>query len=136
MVDRVLERMGATVCYRGAIYKSVEQFVLLYGIKTWVVTREMLKVLKGFHYLAARRITVLTEKRRAGGEWEYPSVVKEMKSTGLHPVGVYIRRRKATIAERVACRPIYELCMEAERMPGRSRLMKWCDQDVVNKPED
>ena len=86
MVDMVLKRMGATVCYRGAIYKSVEQFVLLYGIKTWVVTREMLKVLKGFHHLAARWITVLTAKIRAGVEWEYPSVVEAMEATGLHPI--------------------------------------------------
>ena len=49
---------------------------------------------------------------------------------------MYIRRRKETIEERVACLPIYELCMEAERIPGTSRLVKWWYQDAVNEPED
>ena len=102
MVDMVLKRMGATVCYRGAIYKSVEQFVLLYGIKTWVVTREMLKVLEGFHHQAARQITEMTAKRGSGPEWEYHSLVKAMETAGLHPIGLYIRKRKEIIAEMVA----------------------------------
>ena len=41
-----------------------------------------------------------------------------IQTSGIHPIGVYIRRRKATIAERVACRSIYEVCTEAERRPG------------------
>ena len=51
------------------------------------------------------------------------SVVEAMEAVGLHPIGVYIRRRQATIAERVDCRPIYEMCTEAERMPGTVRLV-------------
>ena len=78
----------------------------------------------------------MTDKCGAGGEWEYPSVVEAMESVGIHPIRVYIRRRQATIAERVACRPIYEMCMEAERMTRTSRLVRWWDQDTVNEPED
>ena len=59
-----------------------------------------------------------------------------MKDVGIHPIGVYIRRQKATIAERVACQPIYELCIEAERIPGTSRLVLWWYQDAVNEPEE
>ena len=62
-------------------------------------------------------------KRGAGGEWEYPSVVEAMENTGIHSIGVYNRRWKSTIAERVASRPIYELCTEAERIPGTIRLV-------------
>ena len=51
------------------------QLVLFYGINIWVVTGEMLKVLEGFHHRAVQRITGMTEKRGAGGEWEYPLVV-------------------------------------------------------------
>ena len=32
---------------------------------------------------------------------------------------------QATIAENVAFRPIYELCVEAHRMPGTSRMVRW-----------
>ena len=47
-----------------------------------------------------------------------------MEATGLHPIWVYIRRRQVTISERLACRPIYELCTEAERMPGTIWLVQ------------
>ena len=136
MVVRVLERTGATVQAWGAMYKAVAQSVILYGRNIWVVTGEMLKVLEGFHYQAARRITGMTEKRGAGREWEYPLVVEAMETAGIHPIGVYISRRQATIAERVACRPIYELCMEVERMTGKRRLVRWWDQYAVNEPKE
>ena len=45
-------------------------------------------------------------------------------------------RRQDTIEKRVACHPIYGLCMEAERIPGTSRLVRWWDQDAVNEPEE
>ena len=68
MVARVLERMGETVQARGAMYKAVAQSVLLYGSKIWMLTREMLKVLSGFHHWAARWITGMTTNRWAGRE--------------------------------------------------------------------
>ena len=40
-----------------------------------------------------------------------------MESAGLHPIRVYIKRRKTTIAERVARLPVYALCMDSERIP-------------------
>ena len=78
----------------------------------------------------------MTEKYGAGREWEYPSVVGVMETAGLHPIGVYIRRRQVTISERVTCLPIYELFMEVERVPGTIRLVRWWDQDTINEPEE
>ena len=72
-------------------------------------------------------------KRGEGVEWEYPVVEEAMDSTGIHPIGVYIKRRKKAISEWVACRPVYALCTEAERMPGMSRVVCWWDQDAVNE---
>ena len=80
----------------GAMYKAVVQFVLPYRIKGWVANGDMLKVLTAFHHQAARWITGMTEKRGAGGEWEYPEVEEAMDSTGIHPIGVYIKRRQDT----------------------------------------
>ena len=136
MVARVLEKTGSTVQAQGDIYKAAVQSVILYGRESWVVTGEMLKVLEGFHHRVERRIMGLTEKYGAGGEWEYPSVVEAMEATGLHPIGEYIRRRQATIAERVYCRPIYEIYTEAERISGTSQMVRWWDQDTVNEPEE
>ena len=58
----------------------------------------MLKVLEGFPHWVMQRITGMTEKHGAGGEWEYPSVVEAMETAGIHPIGVYKRRRQAPIA--------------------------------------
>ena len=54
---------------RGEMYKAVDHLVLIYDIKSWVVTGYMLKVLTGLHHWAARRITGMMTKRGAGGEW-------------------------------------------------------------------
>ena len=75
------------------MYKAVAQSVMLYGNKSWVVNGETLKVLMAFHHQSARRITEMMEKRGAGVEWEYPSVEEAVDSVGIHPIGVYIKRR-------------------------------------------
>ena len=84
--------------------------------------------------LAAQRITGMTHKYRAGREWEYPLVEEAMEAARFHPIGVYIKRQKMTIADRVACRPVYSLYTEAERMPDTNRLLQWWEQDGVNEP--
>ena len=50
-----------------------------------------------------------------------------MDSVGLHPIIVYIKRRQTNIADRVACRNIYALYTEADRIPGMSRMVRWWD---------
>ena len=65
----------------------------MYSSEIWVEIGEILNVLEGFHRQAVQRITGMTSKLGAGGEWEYPSVVEAMKSAGIHPIGVYIKRR-------------------------------------------
>ena len=76
-----------------------------------------------FHHWVARRMTGMTAKRGAGGEWGYLSLVEAIESVGIHPIRVYIQRRQTPIADRVACRPVYTLCMKAELIPGTSRLV-------------
>ena len=56
-----------------------------------------------------------------------------METERLNPIGVYIRRLQVPIAESLDWRPIYDMCTEAERMPGTIRLVQWWDQDAVNK---
>ena len=102
MIERVLENRGARVRPRGMIYIAVDQSVLLYSSVSWAVTGLTLKVLEGFHHPAARQITGTTATCGAGGEWEYPPVVEAMEAAGLHPIMEFIRRRQATIEEKVA----------------------------------
>ena len=90
------------------------------------------------------RITSLGNKAYHGDDGDtwggrvvvIPPVVVAMDAVGLHPIGEYISSWLATIAEKVAFCTIYELCVEADRIPGASCMVILWDQDVVNKPED
>ena len=65
----------------------------------------------------------MMETHGAGGGWEYPRVVAVMDAAVLHPIREYIRRRQATIAEKVAFRTIYELCVKGKRVPRMIRMV-------------
>ena len=97
MIARVLAKTGATVRVYGMMYKAVDQLVILYGIKIWVVTGDMLKVMEGFRHRESMRITGMTESRGAGREWEYPPVVASLEAARLHPIMDYIRMQQTTI---------------------------------------
>ena len=45
-------------------------------------------------------------------------MVAALEAAGIHPIREYIRRRQVNIAEKVAFRPIYELCVKADGRPG------------------
>ena len=92
MASMILEKTGAMVQARGAMYKAVAQSVILYGSERWLVKGDMLKVLEGFHHRVARQITGLMAKRGAGGDWEYPPVVEATEAAGIHHIGEYINR--------------------------------------------
>ena len=79
--------------------------------------------------------------RDEGNSWDRRGVVilpggVAMEAAGLHPIRAYNRRMQANIAEKLACRTIYELCAKAERMPWTIRMVRWWYQDVVNEPEE
>ena len=54
---------------KGEMYKVVAHPVLLYGSKSWVVTREILKVLTAFHHQASSHIAEMTDKLGSEEEW-------------------------------------------------------------------
>ena len=89
-----------------------------------VVTGATLKIMEGFHHRVSRRIAGMTEKCVTDGTWEYTPVVADLEAAGLYPIQEYIWRQYATIAEKVAYNPIYELCTRAELRPGTIRMMR------------
>ena len=50
MVGKVVTKTEATVREQGVIYKDFAQLVLLYGIKSWVVTMFMLNYYRELHH--------------------------------------------------------------------------------------
>ena len=68
MVAKVVTKTGLPVRVKGMLYKATIKLVLLYGIKSWVVTGAMLKLLEGFHHRAYTRITGMTVYRTPSGD--------------------------------------------------------------------
>ena len=54
-MGKLVTNTGATVRSRGILYKSVLQYVLLYGRESWVVMGAMLKLLEVFHHHLAKK---------------------------------------------------------------------------------
>ena len=128
MISRVLTREGANPRVSGMFYKAVVQSVLLYGSETWVRTQSMDQMLAGFHHRAARRLAGMYPKL-IDGQWEYPPVAEALEAASLHPMDVYLARRRAGLLALIGARPVYDLCRNTERLPGTpTQTSVWWDQ--------
>ena len=78
-----MTKTGAMVRVWGVLYKSIVRSLLLYGENSLVVTWDVLKVLEGFHYHSARRISGMTARRTTSGEWEWPAVDGALETEGV-----------------------------------------------------
>ena len=75
----------------GMFYKAVIQQILLYGCETWVITKAMYRMLKGFHMRAAYRMAKINKpKKLENGEWYYPPSEAVFEEVGLHSIEHYI----------------------------------------------
>ena len=74
----------------------------------------------GFPSPGSLKIAGMTDRQAEDREWYYPPVADAMVSARIWPIKKYIQRHKATIEAHMACRPIYDLCSGAERVPGYS----------------
>ena len=73
------------------VYKAVIQQILLYGCETWVITKAMYRMLKGFHMRAAYRMAKINKPRRLENrEWYYPPSEAVFEEVGLHSIEHYI----------------------------------------------
>ena len=131
-LSRILGREGATARISGMLFKSVVQKILLFGAETWVVTPRMEKALSGFLHGAARRLTGRQARRGHNGKWHYPSLVGEMKETGLTDVGKSIANRQNTVAQYIATRPLLDLCEEARAREGTRVPLRWWNQTDID----
>ena len=112
MLAKVLAREGADQSTMARFYIAIVQAVLLYGSETWTVNQSILRVVGGFHNRVARRIAHCTS-HLSNGEWVYPPLSDAFEATGLAPVETYIQERQARLVEKIATRPIIELCQES-----------------------
>ena len=133
MVSRVLRREGLRPRVAAMFYKAVVQSVLLFGSETWSITPQMLRALTGFHHRVARQLTGKVGRYLPREDrWVYPPVDEVLAEAGLFTMEEYITRRQNRLADYVATRPIFELCMECERPDGSSRAQLWWEQKTVD----
>jgi hypothetical protein len=75
------------------------QSVLLYGSKTWYLTKAVLAQLEGFHVCAAyKMVRKYNPRKRLFSKWKHPSTKDVLKECSLHLVEEYIQTRCMTIA--------------------------------------
>ena len=63
------------------------------------------------------------------GTWTYPSSKDVLEEVGLLTIDEYIEKRRNTVAEYIATRPVLELCQSERRRRGTTHhKIFWWDQ--------
>ena len=90
---KVLEKTGSLIKVHSVIYKAVFQEMILYGIKIWVVTYAIMKVIEAFYHSIARQVFRVKERKGDAGEWEWALVDAAFENTGIFPIRGYMKRQ-------------------------------------------
>jgi hypothetical protein len=114
-VGQVLRYENVSSHIATTFYKAVVQAILLYGSKTWVLSRMALARLEGFHIRAAYRMAKMHKPKQGPGRtWIYPRLVDVLQECGLKTMEEYIGIRRQTIAVYMATRPILTECRQGK----------------------
>ena len=54
-----------------------------------------------------------------------------MRAAGMEEMGTYISRRQNIVAQYIATRPIFDMCLEAERKMGSRVSMRWWEHEGI-----
>jgi hypothetical protein len=110
-VGQVLRSENVTPWVAAKFYKAVVQAVLLYGSKTWNLTKAILAWLEGFHVQAAYRMAQVHRPRQVDrNQWVYPNMSDVLEECGMAMIQHYIQKCRARIAIYIADCPILEAC--------------------------
>ena len=131
-LTRVLGREGKDARTLGQIYMVVIQLVMLYRSETWMTTPHIGRVLGGFHHKVARKMMGRQPWKGRNSVWTYPPKEDAMAEAGLQEVETYISRLQNTVTQFIVTRPIMDLCLAAERIPGTQVSRRWWEQGSVD----
>ena len=126
---RILGREGTNPRVSGIFFKEVVQSVLLFRLKTWVLTSHMGRALGSFQHRFARRIMGIHPRRQEEWGWEYPQLVAVLEEAGFEEIGVYILKRQNMVAQYIVKRPILDLCERLVRRPGVWIYWGWWEKE-------
>ena len=108
------------------------QAVLLFGEETWVLTPRIDRSLDSFQHRVVRRNTRRQLRRQGGGIWEYPPLAEAMEEAGFEGIRNSVTRRRNTVAQYIATRPIMDLCKRSTRWPGARVSRRWWEQAGID----
>ncbi len=131
-VGQVLRRENVTPQVAAKFYKAVVRAVLLYGSKTWNLTKAVLVLarLEGFHVRAAYRMAQVHKPRLVAenNKWGYPRATNILKEYGMETIQHHIEKPRSTIAIYVANCPILEAWQQGECKHGLQPRKWWWEQ--------
>ena len=117
--------------------QAVVQSVLLYGSKTWNLTKTVLAWLKGFHIRAAYCMAKKHKPRKGPNHvGVYPATGDVLKECRMHSILHYIGVRRETIFCYMVDWPIHFLCTAGERRRGSASRQWWWEQEMCLDNED
>ena len=129
-VSFVLRREGLSPRQGAMFYKAIVQSVLLYGVETWVLTKSMMNILKGFHYRVARKLSGFHARPLGGGRWRTYKVADVLDAAGMRPMEEYVQNRRYYLNTYVQERPVLLLCRDTTRKTGTpTGLCFWWEQE-------
>ena len=117
-LTRILGREGADPKVSRNFYIAGTQQVVLFGAKSWVITKRMEADLDAFQGRVARRLTGRMPRRGRDGKWLYLPLAGATKEAGIVRAHTSVLRRQNTVAQFIATRPILGLCEVTERRGG------------------
>ena len=113
-----MRREGADPIILEKFYCVVVQVVLLFGSETWVLTAAMLQKLEGVHVGFLRQVTGMKAQSLGGDTWIKEGVDRVLQAAGTKTILGFINRIQVTVAEWVALRPIFEVCVKEKGYEG------------------
>ena len=92
----------------------------------------MEKSLESFQSRVASRLARKQPRRRTDGIWYYPPLVEALGEAGLEGIRKLVTRKKNTVAQYIATRPILDLCERATWRPEAMVSRQWWEQDGID----
>ena len=96
--------------------------VILFGSESWVLPMAMEKTAEGTHTNFLRQITGNRARRRTDVTWVTMEAKEVWEAAGTQSAATYIVCRYRTVAQWVALRLIFEVCVR-EKQRGKPRVV-------------
>ncbi len=130
-IGHVLRNENVSPHITATFFKAVVQAILLYGSKTWVLSRMALARLEGFHIRATYRMAKTHKPKQGPGRtWIYPRLVDVLQECGLKTMEDYIGIRRQTITVYVATHPVLTECRQGKQKRGAVSHLWWWEQPM------